>query len=643
MNERLTHRVATLAGRLADFLAASLPQAGGTVEQSRSFLRAMREFSPAPTIDDPLERLACHLSLSDMDLDLILLAGMADEHEGFAAVFRALHPRNESRPSTGLAAQLFGINSQRRAQFRELLETAPIAQLGILRIPGDGPFFDRSLDVAEMLWPVLHGADVWPSSIPRSTGVVSAAGLGDWLEVPVVQRAARAIAGCEPCTILVAGDTEDLALERALVLVREAGRTGAGFPFATPVDADAMRLASAHCLARQSVPVIRIPVPDGPANGPAPNLDTFPDTAVLCCRTGSIALRTSRPILIVNVERLTVAERRKMWQQTMPYMNPEFHEQASMYSIEPAAASELASDLECIARLETRACTVRDLTSGLRARTAVSQSAGVKIIHPRAEWKDLVLSRDREEQLRLAVERLAHQETVFDRWGFLKNRAGARGVRMLFSGPSGTGKTYSAEVLANALGVDLLLVDISRVVSKWIGETEKNLAAVFDVAERAQAVCFFDEADALFGKRTEVSDAHDRYANLETAYLLSRLERFEGLAILATNLRNNIDPAFLRRMEFIVDFEEPDREERFRLWRCQIPDEKLLARDVNLYEFAALYPVVGGFIKNAAVSAAFLAAADGGCIERHHFLRAIRREYDKSGKPFPGLPAGAVR
>jgi SpoVK/Ycf46/Vps4 family AAA+-type ATPase len=214
---------------------------------------------------------------------------------------------------------------------------------------------------------------------------------------------------------------------------------------------------------------------------------------------------------------------------------------------------------------------------------------------------------------------------------------------MLFSGPPGTGKTYSAEVLANALGMDLLLVDISRVVSKWIGETEKNLGAVFDTAERAQAVCFFDEADALFGKRTEVSDAHDRYANLETAYLLSRLERFEGLAILATNLRSNIDPAFLRRMEFIVDFEEPDREERFRLWRRHIPDETLLAADVNLYEFAALYPVVGGFIKNAAVSAAFLAAADGGSITRHHFLRAIRREYDKSGKPFPGMPVGVSK
>ena len=203
---------------------------------------------------------------------------------------------------------------------------------------------------------------------------------------------------------------------------------------------------------------------------------------------------------------------------------------------------------------------------------------------------------------------------MLDDWGFLRDRPGARGVRMLFAGPPGTGKTLSAEVLAHDLSVDLLFVDISRVVSKWIGETEKNLASIFDAAERAQAVLFFDEADALFGKRTEVSDAHDRYANLETAYLLSRLERFEGLAILATNLRQNIDPAFMRRLEFVIDFEEPDRDERLTLWQVHVPRGAPLARDVDLRELAALYPVVGAFIRNAAVAAGFLAAGNGGQI-----------------------------
>ena len=215
-------------------------------------------------------------------------------------------------------------------------------------------------------------------------------------------------------------------------------------------------------------------------------------------------------------------------------------------------------------------------------------------------------------------------------------------MRMLFAGPPGTGKTLSAEVLAKALNVDLLFVDLSRVVSKWIGETEKNLAQVFDTAERAKAVLLFDEADALFGKRTEVSDAHDRYANLETAYLLSRLERFDGLAILSTNLRQNIDPAFTRRLEFIVEFDEPGREQRRALWRCHLPEEAPLADDVNLEELAGHFPIVGGLIRNAAVAAAFLAAGDGGVIEQQHFIRAVRREYEKAGKAYRELPSAVA-
>ena len=235
-----------------------------------------------------------------------------------------------------------------------------------------------------------------------------------------------------------------------------------------------------------------------------------------------------------------------------------------------------------------------------------------------------------------------NQSRVLDDWGFLEGRPGARGVRLLFAGPPGTGKTLSAEVLAHELGVDLLIVDISRVVSKWIGETEKNLAEVFDAAERAQAVLLFDEADALFGRRTEVSDAHDRYANLETAYLLARLERFEGLAVLATNLRQNVDPAFVRRLEFAVDYEEPTAAEREALWRCHLPERAPLGPDVDLIQLAALYPVVGGVIRNAATAAGFLAATEGVPISRRHLGRAIRREYEKAGKAFPGEPSEAT-
>ena len=249
------------------------------------------------------------------------------------------------------------------------------------------------------------------------------------------------------------------------------------------------------------------------------------------------------------------------------------------------------------------------------ARGPISRSpaACVSSIRPRS-WDELILPQDRQRQLREALDRLLHQGRVLDDWGFLAGRSGARGVRMLFAGPPGTGKTLAAEVLAHTIGVDLLVVDLARVVSKWIGETEKNLAEVFDAAERTQAVLLFDEADALFGKRTEVNDAHDRYANLETAYLLARLERFDGLAILSTNLRDNIDAAFTRRLEFIVDFDEPSDEERAAIWRCHLPQAAPLAPDVCVGELASLYPIVGGHIRNASVAAAFLAAA-GRCAD----------------------------
>ncbi len=237
---------------------------------------------------------------------------------------------------------------------------------------------------------------------------------------------------------------------------------------------------------------------------------------------------------------------------------------------------------------------------------------------------------------------MRYQDRVLEEWGFLEHRPGARGVRMLFSGPPGTGKTLAAEVMARELGIDLLVVDLARLVSKWIGETEKNLAEVFDAAERAQGVLLFDEADALFGRRTEVRDAHDRYANLETAYLLSRLERFEGLAILSTNLRDNIDPAFTRRLEFLVDFDEPTQAERELLWRRHLPERVPLAADVQLVTLAALYPVVGGLIRNATVAAGFLASAERSPVTQQHLVRAMRREYAKSGRPFPGAPAGVA-
>jgi SpoVK/Ycf46/Vps4 family AAA+-type ATPase len=328
-----------------------------------------------------------------------------------------------------------------------------------------------------------------------------------------------------------------------------------------------------------------------------------------------------------------------MWAATVPALVDSADQLASRYPLEPFRVAEAAWDLQLIEALEGRRPTAADVAASLRLRAHRSLNTGAKLIRPLASWEDLVLPPDLMAQLQEAVDRLLLQWRVLDDWGFLRNRSGARGVRLLFAGPPGTGKTLSAEVLAHALDADLLVVDVSRVVSKWIGETEKNLAAVFDAAENSQAVLLLDEADALFAKRTEVSDAHDRYANLETAYLLQRLERFEGLAILATNQRQNIDAAFVRRLEFILTFSEPDRQQRVALWKRHIPGGVPVDQDLNYLELATLYPVVGGVIRNATVAAAFRAAADGMVLRKEHFVHAILREYEKAGKAFPGLPA----
>jgi SpoVK/Ycf46/Vps4 family AAA+-type ATPase len=221
---------------------------------------------------------------------------------------------------------------------------------------------------------------------------------------------------------------------------------------------------------------------------------------------------------------------------------------------------------------------------------------------------------------------------VLHTWGFGSRLGYGTGLGVLFSGPPGTGKTMAAEVLAHELDVDLYKIDLSGVVSKYIGETEKNLARIFAEASSGNAILFFDEADALFGKRTEVSDAHDRYANIETSYLLQRIEEYEGVVVLATNLRQNIDEAFTRRIRFVVEFPFPEADDRRRIWQTLFPPGAPLSADVDLVRLAREFAVTGANIKNIVLHAAFLAAAEGTDIGRPHILRGTRREFEKIGK-----------
>jgi AAA+ superfamily predicted ATPase len=264
-------------------------------------------------------------------------------------------------------------------------------------------------------------------------------------------------------------------------------------------------------------------------------------------------------------------------------------------------------------------------------------------VPPRAGWADLVLPPDHMATLREVCAQVRHRDRVLDEWGFGRRGGRARGVSVLFSGPPGTGKTLAVEIIAGELGLDLFRVDLSGVVSKYIGETERNLARVFGEAEASNAVLFFDEADALFGRRTKVSDAHDRYANIETSYLLQRVEEFDGIVVLATNLRDNMDEAFTRRIRFVVDFPFPDESSRRRIWAAHLPGTAPIGSDVDLDRLARELTVAGGFIRNIAVNAAFLAAGGGGPIEMRHVLHAGRREFEKIGKPWEATDAVGVR
>ena len=655
--EHLHRATCVMAGRVASMLGEAFPDAEGPLAGGLGFLKGAAEMVGEEAAqrnwrashseadwwkgNDRLHRLVLKYGWSPTEVDLLVLAGMPDEHEGFASVFRSLHPRNDARASVGLAAQVFSHEGLDRRTFRELLEVGPLVTSRALRVVGDGPFFERSLVPAEALWSSMHGIEAWPANIVRQE-LVHIVTIDEWCQTPGFNRAVAAIEGAKDCTILVTDEEVPTAVQYAALAVNRAGHRGIGIHCSGGPDPEWERLVSVHLVMRGVIPIFQLSTGEGPTGTEAPRLQGHPGPIVICSRPGVVAVRGQRPVVAISVGPHMGAGRTTMWRQLLPQCTEQAEELASRFPMDPLAAAEIAMDMSCLQSMESHPLTLADVAGCIRGRAGLALTAGMKLVRPRCEWDDLVLSADRHQQLKEVVERLRHQTRVLDDWGFLSGRSGARGVRLLFAGPPGTGKTLAAEVLAQALDVDLLVVDVSRVVSKWIGETEKNLSAVFDAAERAQAVLFFDEADALFGKRTEVSDAHDRYANLETAYLLARLEKFEGIAILATNLRDNIDGAFVRRLEFVVEFEEPGREERYRLWTGHVPKHAPLAKDVNLYTLAALYPVVGGTIRNAAVAAAFLAAADETQIAMTHFIHAIRREYEKAGRAFPALPHGIV-
>ncbi|MDH5681381.1 MAG: AAA family ATPase [Spirochaetota bacterium] len=276
----------------------------------------------------------------------------------------------------------------------------------------------------------------------------------------------------------------------------------------------------------------------------------------------------------------------------------------------------------------------KNLLSGCRVECNQALSELARKVKSPFGWDDIVLSDEQKTQLKEITLYLRHKYQVYDKWQFKRKVSSGRGVNALFSGVSGTGKTMSASVIANELRLELYKIDLSSVVSKYIGETEKNLNRIFTEAETSNAVLFFDEADALFGKRSEIKDSHDRYANIETGYLLQKMDDYEGMCILATNLRQNMDEAFTRRMQFIVEFHSPDERERRKIWQRIYPSETPLSDDIDFDFLSERLKLSGGHIKNMALGSAFYAAAEKSSVGMSHIIRAAKREYQKLGKAF---------
>ena len=264
---------------------------------------------------------------------------------------------------------------------------------------------------------------------------------------------------------------------------------------------------------------------------------------------------------------------------------------------------------------------------GARAQCARDVGGRARRGEPRFDLDDLVLPKKEKGHLHELLAFVEKRGTVYESWGFESKFPRGTGAKALFFGRSGTGKTMAAECIARRLGMDLFKVDLSSIVSKWVGETEKNLGAIFDRAEAAQAVLLFDEADALFGARTNVGNAVDRYANLETNYLLQRIEDYDGVALLSSNLKQNIDEAFTRRFHFVIEFPFPDKPSREEIWHRAFPTQAPLADDVDFGFLADKFKFTGGNIKNAVLRSAFLGASEGQEIGMRHVLRGVLREY----------------
>jgi hypothetical protein len=390
-------------------------------------------------------------------------------------------------------------------------------------------------------------------------------------------------------------------------------------------------------------------LPSGsPPSAVLAELFAYPDLAIVAGQSAWLpaGLERARPLVRVDFSIPSFTQRQALWSHFLTPAGPKGASPRLQGDVSPEAVEALAGQFmltteqirDSVASARDAAAqrsgplTDDDLFLAARAHSNPNLAGLARKITPRFQWADIILPDDQVSQLKEIVSTVRERPRVLELWGVGQKLAASAGVTILFAGPPGTGKTMAAEVIAGELGLDLYKIDLSTIISKYIGETEKNLERIFSEAQSSNAILFFDEADAIFGKRSEVKDAHDRYANIEVSYLLQRMEAYDGVTILATNLRANLDEAFTRRLQFAVDFPFPDEAHRLRIWETLFPPEVPRDANLDLGLLARRFKLAGGSIRNILVGAAYLAAADGGNVSMHHLLHSTRRELQKMGR-----------
>lgn len=575
--------------------------------------------------------------LEPIDVDLLLVALAPDLDPRFERLYGYLHDDvSRRRASVGLALELCDPRtrpgmSPRRSRLGPL---APLVARGLLMVEDpDRPFLTRSLRVPDRVAAHLLGDD---TPDPMVDGLLAEA-----VEVPgdEADAMARALeAGVRLCYLRERTGASGFSLARSAL--GRVGRRTLTLDISRLAPGDDVRTVAAVAAREATLAdagLIVGPVEVLASHGAAAvrSFAEAPGTVVLVGgRPWDPAWSRDAPLLL-DAPVPSVAARHELWVRALGDRAPVSFDPAQAtlaFRLGPEQIVRAARASDHAARAAGRTMTTYDIVSGARAQNAAGLERLARRIDPRYGWDDLVLPRTISTQLREITARARHRDRVTGEWG-IGHRAGrAMGITALFAGDSGTGKTMSAEVLAGDLGFDLYVIDLSTVVDKYIGETEKNLDRIFTEADRVNGVLLFDEADALFGKRSEVKDARDRYANVEVAYLLQRMESFDGIAILTTNLRANVDEAFTRRIDAIIDFPMPEEADRLALWRRNLPETVPQADDIDLTFLARRFKLAGGDIRNICVAAAYLAAADDRAVTMGDLIRATEREYRKLGR-----------